>query len=251
MTKQIEGVPEGWELVGIRRARKGEFSVGGGEGGLPRVWDFDSASVYPIVRKSLKVEAGKWYEQANGKVVGPMYKWMGPTQGKWNWTHAALVGLWTDSGEHIDGLVKRLVAEAKPSLKVEIGKYYRRIDGNIVGPMQHGSPYDDYPFQTAGRYWNEAGVRWCGVDREKQNLVEEVPAPEPPKPEYRPFANAAEFKPHRHKWIKRNGTATAEGCFKVSSYSEAGVHVLDAEIIKYAKLLEWQFEDGTPCGVKQ
>ena len=118
--------------------------------------------------------------------------------------------------------------------------------------MQHGSPYDDYPFQTAGRYWNEAGVRWWAEDRETQNLVEEVPAPEPPKPEYRPFANAAEFEPHRDKWIKRfEGDSPKPGMFKVTGFSDFSIWKSCGSRVGYADLLNTTFRDGTPCGVKQ
>lgn len=100
MSNKIEGVPEGWELVGIRRAKKGEFSV---QGGTPeaKLWEFDSASVYPIVRKlpePLKVEAGKYYRTKAGEVIGPMFLF-GLGDDKWAYKKGK-GGLWNDAGKH-------------------------------------------------------------------------------------------------------------------------------------------------------
>ena len=184
MTKQIEGIPEGWEFVGIRKAKKGEFSVAGNVP-KPKAWDFDSESVYPIIRK------------------------------------------------------------LPEPLKVEAGKFYRQVDGRIVGPMRKAAG-GDYPFVYATMQWNETGVRWDSSRRATTNLVSEVPENEV----YRPFANAAEFKPHRDKWIIKNeGDGT--GCWKAFSYSDEGVMTSVGRRTPYADLLKWKFEDGTPCGVKQ
>jgi hypothetical protein len=64
---------------------------------------------------------------------------------------------------------------------------------------------------------------------------------DPPAPQYRPFANAAEFKPHRDKWW-RVKTETEDACHPPHYYSD-----------RY----DWQisfdtlvFEDGTPFGVR-
>jgi hypothetical protein len=63
----------------------------------------------------------------------------------------------------------------------------------------------------------------------------------PPAPQYRPFANAAEFKPHRDKWW-RVKTETEDACHPPHYYSDRH---------------DWQrsfdtlvFEDGTPFGVR-
>jgi hypothetical protein len=184
VTKTIEGVPEGWELVKIGYAVPGDYAIG--SDGRPHHFLLRSTQVYTIIRKKVSLEFGKSYKQVNGKVVGP---------------------------------------------------------------MQRGSD-SNYPFhdKATGKLWNIRGVRWCTEDQAAENIVEEYV---PPKPAYRPFANAAEFKPHRLKWIQRKGDAAAEGHFRVSGYSEKGVHVNDAGLIKYIDLLAFTFEDGTPCGVKQ
>lgn len=74
-----------------------------------------------------------------------------------------------------------------------------------------------------------------------------------PEPEYRPFANAEEFKPHRDKWIicDRDHHFNNES-YRVVIVCKKGI-VFGAEepTISFAELLNrFTFEDGTPCGVK-
>jgi hypothetical protein len=71
---------------------------------------------------------------------------------------------------------------------------------------------------------------------------------DPPEPQYRPFANAAEFEPYRDRWVRRK-----EGMFcKVASYENYGATMgTCATIWKYSDLFdEWEFDDGSPFGVK-
>jgi hypothetical protein len=82
------------------------------------------------------------------------------------------------------------------------------------------------------------------------NYVYIVPIdpPSPPEPQYRPFASAAEFRPHRDKWVRRK-----EGSFcKVASYEDCGATMgTCATVWKYKELFaEWEFADGTPFGVR-
>jgi hypothetical protein len=79
------------------------------------------------------------------------------------------------------------------------------------------------------------------------NYVYIVPI-DPPEPQYRPFANAAEFEPHRDAWVRRK-----EGSFcKVASYEDYGATMgTCATVWKYKELFdEWEFADGTPFGVR-
>lgn len=129
MSNKIEGVPEGWELVGIRRAKKGEFSV---QGGTPEAkqWEFDSVSVYPIVRKlpkPVKIESGKYYRQADGAVVGPMSLYPHPGHDGYIWTQKG-GGVWNTAGERFS--------------------QGQRAKGNIVAESQ--APYR--PFASAEEF---------------------------------------------------------------------------------------------------
>ena len=75
---------------------------------------------------------------------------------------------------------------------------------------------------------------------------------EKPK-QYRPFANAAEFEPHRDRWIRRtyNGDLSGKGCFKGHAYDDKGVYDLGAHFT-YQELFDdgRQFDDGTPFGIE-
>jgi hypothetical protein len=75
---------------------------------------------------------------------------------------------------------------------------------------------------------------------------------EKPK-QYRPFANAEEFKPHRDRWICRlfNGRPEAKGCYKISAYDDSGTSSNDGKT-SYREMFEEgrAFDDGTPFGVE-
>jgi len=62
-------------------------------------------------------------------------------------------------------------------------------------------------------------------------------------PQYRPFANAAEFALHRGRWMINIGTGTIR---RVDHYSDKGVNGVDWETARR----KWTFDDGSPFGVK-
>jgi hypothetical protein len=63
----------------------------------------------------------------------------------------------------------------------------------------------------------------------------------PPKPKYRPFANAAEFEPYRDRWLKNGDTVR-----RVDHYNDQGVNGMTWESLFRNRT----FEDGSPCGVE-
>ena len=70
---------------------------------------------------------------------------------------------------------------------------------------------------------------------------------------YRAFANAAEFKPYRDRWITKlhsNGRAS-DGCFRVDSYDDFGVWIGN-ERLSFDDMFNTNqpFDDGTPFGVE-
>ena len=72
---------------------------------------------------------------------------------------------------------------------------------------------------------------------------------EKPK-QYRPFANAAEFKPHRDRWVRRSEN---EGAFLVFDYSEKGFCADDWNPVSWEELFNMGYvfdDDGTPFGVE-
>ena len=70
---------------------------------------------------------------------------------------------------------------------------------------------------------------------------------------YRPFANAAEFEPHRDRWVRRShaGRPDAKGCYKVCAYDNWGIFDRGSKI-SYEEMFNdgRQFDDGTPFGVE-
>ena len=79
---------------------------------------------------------------------------------------------------------------------------------------------------------------------------------EKPK-QYRPFANAAEFEPHRDKWIKRGSkhdteATRPEGCFRVAAYNDHHYWTAEGICTPYMQAFDDGrcFEDGTPFGVE-
>ena len=74
---------------------------------------------------------------------------------------------------------------------------------------------------------------------------------------YRPFANAAEFEPHRDRWIVRSCKDDGDnnlttGCFRVAAYDDDAIWTVDGETTSYEGVFKngKKFEDGTPFGVE-
>ena len=132
----------------------------------------------------------------------------------------------------------------KTPLTLEVGKKYIAKNGDVFGPLEACANHPEYPFLCQGRYWSPAGVRFYEDDRDTEDLVAEYIEP---KPVYRPFANAAEFAPHRDRWIQR---VSGGGCFAVGAYSDTGiVYGVDSKSKSYNELLSFKFDNGDTCGV--
>ena len=66
--------------------------------------------------------------------------------------------------------------------------------------------------------------------------------------QYRPFANAEEFKPHRDRWVR-----SVEGGItrRIVAYSETEVVIIRQGSWGYDAAFAWYvFDDGTPFGVE-
>ncbi len=66
---------------------------------------------------------------------------------------------------------------------------------------------------------------------------------------YRAFANAAEFEPHRDKWIKRK-SGNVDHRIKTHSYNNLKHYTGDIGDTWQTMFAEYEFEDGTPFGVE-
>lgn len=66
---------------------------------------------------------------------------------------------------------------------------------------------------------------------------------------YRPFANAAEFEPHRDRWIKRK-SGNVDHRIKTHSYNNLKHYTGDIGDTWQTMFDDFEFEDGTPFGVE-
>ena len=84
----------------------------------------------------------------------------------------------------------------------------------------------------------------CIPSGEAYAIVRKIAKPK----QYRPFANAAEFEPHRDRWIKRKNSLGSASNF--SGYGDKGV-VMHGEVFTFDGLfLDHTFDDGTPFGIE-
>ncbi len=70
-------------------------------------------------------------------------------------------------------------------------------------------------------------------------------------PEYRQFANAEEYRPHRDRWV-RHKDDTPDSAFRILEYRDSWVMNISGEPMDFADAFsELLFgDDGTPFGVK-
>ncbi len=167
-----------------------------GEGYLPNgqylIGHVDDGDIVEVAEQPT-VEVGKWYRRNDGAVVQIK---SGPDEdGEYessDYSYYLPSGAY--SGEEDDPncpehLVEE-VDEPKPKLQLEVGKWYRRNDGEVVECVSHREPSRYFKVCSAARegakHWNyrEDGT-YVGRRRDpnyRRHLVEEVDAPEPKKP---------------------------------------------------------------------
>jgi hypothetical protein len=91
---------------------------------------------------------------------------------------------------------------------------------------------------TCPEYMDDSSAIVCKIEQPKR---------------YRPFANAAEFKPHRDRWIQFAADDWS-ACWKVSWYRDDGVFLDHGPTRRHLSFEfvfeEWMFDDGTPFGVE-
>ena len=90
-------------------------------------------------------------------------------------------------------------------------------------------------------------AEWNSVESDSANYVI-IRKIEKPK-QFRPFANAAEFEPHRDRWICHPNVK--EKKFRIAAYDDNMIWSNDRGY-QYSNLFEsgTLFEDGTPFGVE-
>ena len=98
---------------------------------------------------------------------------------------------------------------------------------------------------------DDGTIVFCSFNSARMNCVI-IRKIEKPK-QYRAFANAAEFKPHRDRWIRRShaGRPDAKGCYRAFAYDEWGVFDRGSKF-SYKEMFNEgrRFDDGSPFGVE-
>jgi hypothetical protein len=109
-------------------------------------------------------------------------------------------------------------------------------------------------FDNRAKFWGLSNhwVETLQEDGYAKELVYIVPIdpPEPPKPQYRPFANAAEFEPYFGRMIKEKSLDDFRTV--VTSFSDKGVWLAGGSIATgYREAFDiYEFANGFPFGVK-
>ena len=145
-------------------------------------------------------------------------------------------------------------------IELQAGQWYRTNDGIIVYCLGESKAMrledDRWIVESSAnfrRHYHKNGT-WDKDMPSENDIVEHLPdcdsftwVPPQPKPVYRPFANAAEFAPHRDRWILRaDGKA---GAARTSAYEEKGLW-FGKNYVTYEQVFRLNtFEDGTPFGV--
>jgi hypothetical protein len=168
------------------------------------------------------------------------------------------IDIYTDDGSLYDGeasgydLVEHLpdctsyAWEPKPKMQLKEGAWYKNAHGHVVGPCKPSTDRNDRPWIVDGIYYQDDGTNTLAGC----HLVEEVPDPTP-KPVYRSFHSAAEFAPYRCRWVIPKKYSIPMGlAFLCYSYSDEGIYTKNGTIGWASMLRDFQFEDGTPFGVK-
>lgn len=108
-----------------------------------------------------------------------------------------------------------------------------------VGKVKQGEFYVDTP-----------GTPYKHVESTESHSANYVVIRKIEKPkQFRPFANAAEFEPHRDKWIKRK-SGNVYHRIKTHSYNNLKHYTGDIGDTWQTMFDDYEFEDGTPFGVE-
>ena len=182
----------------------------------------------------LQLREGAWYEQADGEVVGPANK-RDTTTVPW------FIGFhwYRDDGTTLGtsetlALIREVPA---PAPKIKAPEGYRLLTEEET--ILHGDMF------LQGGEWLKTGLskQTVGESLRVYCRVGIIAYARKIEPKYRPFANAAEFKPHRDRWIRdKNNWAV-----RVNSLSHDGANGSSW----HSLVNHWTFEDtGLPVGVE-
>jgi hypothetical protein len=144
--------------------------------------------------------------------------------GKWRWDSLARITAWMPLSE---------LPAFNPIPDPPEG--WRFVDSSDVDRR------DVQWWDLGAKAWKDCGAWSAGFPFDKDRAY--IVPIKPPEPEYRPFANAAEFEPYRDKWWRCKNTS-----FKNPPLGYSDTH-WGATPFSLA-FDEYEFEDGTPLGVR-
>lgn len=87
----------------------------------------------------------------------------------------------------------------------------------------------------------------CIPSGEAYAIVRKIEKPKKPK-RYRPFANAAEYKPHRCRWVSHK--SNPDSCMRIDGYGNNGVTIQGCVHDFDVMFEDCTFDDGTPFGIE-
>lgn len=197
----------------------------------------------------IKLEVGQWYRVIIGKIVQCVH--IDKTK-----SHNKYVLVFPDgsSGFHPAESIDEHLPDCtgfdwKPPQRPEPPAGWRWLgDDEELDTNDHFWPkknprIPDYAF-SAGSTWKE--IKEDGYESLAWGIIRKVA-------KYRPFANAAEFAPHRDRWVQRlcKVTEGVTGCYHVEAYDDTGVWTSEGQRYTYADMFDEGrlFDDGTPFGV--
>jgi len=138
--------------------------------------------------------------------------------------------------EQLDAIALHCTTDGKPYVEPqpEIGEGYRRATEADRGRR-------DLEVWCEGK-WQKTLPGLC------DGFTYRVPV-NPPEPQYRPFANAAEFMPHADRWLKEKLQEDFRAT--VCAFNDKGFWISGAMVsTTYADgFCIFEFADGTPFGV--
>ena len=111
----------------------------------------------------------------------------------------------------------------------------------------------EFRYACEGEYFlSNAGKieRWV-LGRKSDCVLPIIRKIDKPK-QYRPFANAAEFKPHKKRWLTHPEN-TVIGEFQVVEFNDKGIWCRGMDDLmpyKHAYKVGLRFDDGTPFGIE-
>lgn len=197
--------PDGLEWVGTGFEKLGSAEI---PADVPEVWTVTAKGVAEFMEE-LEACAPKpiidgpgLYERADGEVV-EVHSGNAFRHHPWKTYTPIPMGYKSDgtsTAEPYDDKIHRILRKHVPKLQIEEGKWYKRRDGELVGPAKNRYAIDlNYPWSLMGNSYATDGTYSLDVPS-RFDLISEAPAPVKTSPWSKP-----EDVPAGMVWIRKIG----------------------------------------------